>query len=97
MNKKIPNHSYCLFKRDYGGSRNGKIVLVESANIQDADFGAGYTVKEYHSKKNIENNQWSHQEIILKPLSYHPNYKDIHLSNDELVNLKVIGIFECIL
>jgi DUF2075 family protein len=97
MNKKIPNGSYCLFKKDFGGSRNGKIVLVESANIQDADFGAGYTIKEYHSKKNIENDQWSHQEIILKPLSYDDNYKNINLRNDQLVNLKILGIFECVL
>jgi len=51
MNKKIPNGSYCLFKQDEGGSRNGKIVLAEHYSIQDADFGAGYTVKEYHSTK----------------------------------------------
>ncbi len=53
MNKIIPNGSYCLFKKDFGGSREGKVVLVKSTSIQDADFGAGYTVKQYHSKKNI--------------------------------------------
>lgn len=51
MNKIIPNGSYCLFKKDEGGSRNGKIVLVESTSINDFEFGSGYTVKEYQSIK----------------------------------------------
>lgn len=97
MNKIIPNGSYCLFKKDFGGSRNGKVVLVESMNIQDADFGAGYTVKEYHSTKNTKSDQWNHQSIVLKPLSYDSEYNDIELVADELENLKVIGIFECVL
>jgi DUF2075 family protein/SOS-response transcriptional repressor LexA len=97
MNKKIPNGSYCLFKKDTGGTRNGKIVLVQHTNIQDSDFGSGYTVKEYQSKKNIENESWNHESIILKPLSYNLEYSDIELSQDELINLNVIGIFECVL
>ena len=97
MNKVIPNGSICLFRKDNGGSRNGKIVLVERGNIQDPDSGSSYTVKEYWSKKNIEDGQWNHQSIILKPLSYSPDYDDIVLTKDELMNLKVIGIFECVL
>lgn len=93
MNKKIPNGSYCLFKQDEGGSRNGKIVLAEHYAIQDSDFGAGYTVKEYHSKKNIENEQWSHQYIILKPLSTSKDFKDIILTQEETIELKIIGVF----
>jgi hypothetical protein len=51
MNKVIPNGSICLFRKYTGGTRNGKIVLVQHTSIQDYDFGSGYTVKEYHSKK----------------------------------------------
>lgn len=97
MNKKIPNGSYCLFKKDPGGSREGKIVLVEHYSIQDSDFGAGYTVKEYSSKKNIEDELWSHQSIVLKPLSNDTSFNDIILEEDELSSLKVIGVFECVL
>ncbi len=97
MNKKISNGSYCLFKKDSGGTREGEIVLVEHYSIQDADFGAGYTVKEYRSKKNNEEELWSHQSITLRPLSYDSIYTDIELSNDNLDNLKVIGIFKCVL
>lgn len=93
MNKKIPNGAYCLFKQDEGGSRNGKIVLVESTSIKDSEFGSGYTVKEYHSVKNISDEGWKHESIRLKPLSNSDSYEDIVLSEDDLFNFKVVGIF----
>jgi len=80
MNKIIPNGSYCLFKQDEGGSRNGKIVLVQSTNINDSEFGSGYTVKEYHSKKVVETEEWVHESITLKPLSNNSDYAEIELS-----------------
>jgi DUF2075 family protein len=97
MNKKIPNGSYCLFKRDEGGSRNGKIVLVESTNINDAEFGSGYTVKEYHSTKSISEEEWSHESITLKPLSNRDDYSEIVLRDDDINDFRVVGIFECVL
>lgn len=94
MNKRIPNGSFCLFKPYTGGSRNGKIVLVKSTNIQDTDFGSGYTVKEYESEKNISDSEWSHNSIILKPLSTNKEYSNIVLTEDELVDFRVVGIFD---
>ncbi len=97
MNRVIPNGSICLFRRYSGGSRNGKIVLVESSSLQDPDFGSRYTVKEYHSKKNTDNESWHHTLITLKPLSYDAKYADIVIGEDELIDLKVIGVFEAVL
>ena len=97
MNKVIPNGSLCLFRRDGGGSRNGKIVLVRHSNIQDSDFGSGYTIKEYTSRKNATDGQWYHESIVLKPLSYDQAHQDIILTEDELADLEVVGIFECVL
>ena len=94
MNKRIPNGSYCLFKQDEGGSRNGKILLVESTSINDSEFGSGYTVKEYHSVKAVSNEGWKHESIRLKPLSNLEAYEDIVLSEDDLLNFKVVGIFD---
>ena len=96
MNKKIPDGSFCLFKKDTGGSREGKIVLVEHRNIQDSEFGAGYTVKLYHSEKVLGQDNWSHSFISLKPKSSNPEYSDIILQPNESIELKVIGIFECV-
>jgi len=94
MNKRIPNGSYCLFKQDEGGSRNGKIVLVESTDIKDSDFGSGYTVKEYQSVKNLSDDEWRHESIVLKPMSTMEEYSDIVLTEDDLRNFRVVGIFE---
>ena len=97
MNKVIPNGSYCLFQKDTGGSREGKIVLVESTYIQDADFGSGYTVKEYHSKKNSSAENWLHESITLKPLSFELEYENLELDSDNLVDFRVKGIFISVL
>jgi hypothetical protein len=94
MNKIIPNGSYCLFKQDEGGSRNGKIVLVESTSINDSEFGSGYTVKEYHSVKTVSDEGWKHVSIRLKPLSNLETYEEIVLSEEDLLNFKVVGIFD---
>ena len=94
MNKIIPNGSYCLFRQDQGGTRNGKTVLVESIYVQDSDFGSGYTVKEYHSEKKIDEEGWKHDSITLKPLSTDDQYENIHLTGDELNSFKVVGIFD---
>ena len=97
MNKKIPNGSYCLFSKDEGGSRNGKIVLVELYDKQDSESGSRYTIKEYNSTKVIDENEWSHQSITLKPLSDDSKYEPIELSGDEINGLGVVGIFVCVL
>lgn len=98
MNKLIPNGAVCLFRRYTGGTREGKVVLVSHTSIQDADFGAGYTVKIYHSEKIFyPDGTWKHHRIILKPSSMDKSYKDIVLEGDELSSLQVIGIFEQVL
>jgi len=97
MNKIIPNDSICLFKKYLGGSRNGRIVLAQSTDIQDIDFGSGYTVKEYQSTKAINNNSWSHESITLKPQSLDKSYEPIVLSEEGVVDFKIIGIFEMVL
>ncbi|MET0636664.1 MAG: DUF3427 domain-containing protein [Chitinophagaceae bacterium] len=98
MNRVIPNGSLCIFEKDQGGSREGKIVLVASQSIQDSDFGAGYTVKNYHSEKRaVEGELWEHSRIVLSPKSDKSAYRPIVLEDDELQAFKVIGIFKSVL
>jgi uncharacterized protein len=93
MNKQIPNGAYCLFKEDDGGTRDGQIVLVESKNFRDAEFGAGYTLKMYESKKIYFDGQWQHESIVLKPMSTDDDYQDIVLTEDNFTDFKVVGVF----
>lgn len=91
MNKKIENGSWCLFNRNPIGSREGKIILAELYDIQDSEFGAGYTIKSYHSEKHISEDSWSHKSIVLKPQSYDPSFENIILSGDDIKRLKIVG------
>ena len=93
MNKIIPNNAWCLFKKDLVGSRQGKIVLAHAGNIQDADFGRGYTVKVYESEKVITDENWSHSSIVLKPQSYNTDFQNLILNEDDLNDFKIEGIF----
>lgn len=97
MNKIIPNGSICLFKKYRGGSRNGRIVLAQSTEIQDNDFGSGYTVKEYSSSKSYNEDSWSHQSIVLKPQSIDTSFEEIVISEEAIEDFNVVGIFEMVL
>lgn len=50
MEPLIKDGSWCVFRKEKGGTRNGKVVLVESRHISDPDEGRRYTVKVYHSE-----------------------------------------------
>lgn len=93
MNRIIPHGSVCLFRKDPGGSRSGKIVLVEHTDFSDADTGSCYTVKEYHSTKAQKGGEWRHESICLKPVSNDPAYQKLVLSEDQIDRFRVIGIF----
>ncbi len=93
MNKIIPNGSVCLFRKYSGGSRNGQIVLVQHYDIQESEFGSGYIVKEYHSKKITTDEGWEHDTITLRPLSTDQGFENIILKQNQLNALKVIGTF----
>jgi SOS-response transcriptional repressor LexA len=93
MNKVIPNGSWCLFKKNPAGTRNGKIVLVHHGNIQEADFGKSLTIKRYESQKVVNEEGWLHNSITLKPESDNPKFENIILKDDELIDLKVVGEF----
>ncbi|MCQ9617984.1 hypothetical protein L1889_15985 [Paenalcaligenes niemegkensis] len=97
MNKIIPDGATCLFRLNPGGSRNGKIVLVECADIQDGDEGSRYTVKEYESIKVDTEDGWHHQQIRLKPRSTNPNLITLELSNEDEHRYRVIGEFVCVI
>jgi type I restriction enzyme R subunit len=51
MEPTIPDGSYCIFRFERGGSRNGKVVLVESRKVSDTETNQKYTVKRYRSEK----------------------------------------------
>lgn len=94
MNRVIQNGAYCLFRKDLGGTRKGKIVLVGHRDIQDVDTGGSFTVKYYESEKvEVDYEGWEHERIILKASSYDSSYEDIVLSGDQVGDFQVYGVF----
>ena len=89
--------NFCLFKPDYGGSRNGNIVLVENIDIQDTDFNSAFTIKTYTSVKETKEEGWQHNSILLRPNSFDSSYKDIIVNEENGSGMRVVGEFVCII
>lgn len=93
MNKVIPNGSTCIFKKYTGGTRNGKIVLVEHFNLQDTEFNSAFTIKTYSSEKIINKNGWHHTSIVLRPNSFDKKFQNIIITEENGIEMRVIGEF----
>jgi DUF2075 family protein len=97
MNRRIPNGSWCLFREVASGTRQGKVVLVQSRDIHDPDGGGQYTVKIYQSEKSaVGEDSWTHTRICLEPDSSDSSFQSLLLDADACADLKVIGEFVAI-
>lgn len=98
MNKRIPNGSWCLFKANPVGSRNGKIVLAQHRDIRDPDTGARYTIKRYESAK-VEDDagQWQHSRIWLRPETTEFGYKTLEFDESMAGDLVVLAEFVAVI
>lgn len=97
MNRVIPNGSVCLFKTYTGGSRNGKILLIENRDRQDPDFISAFTIKTYSSEKIITEENREHTSIVLRPNSNESSYQNIIITDENSAEMRVVGEFVKIL
>lgn len=92
MEPTIPDGSYCIFRFERGGSRNGSVVIVESRLVSDPETKQGFTIKRYHSEKeDLGGGQWRHKRITLSPDN--KDFKEIVLENANAGEFKVVGEF----
>ena len=93
MNRRIPSGSWCLFRANPAGSREGKVVLVQHRSIADPETGGRFTVKVYSSLKSEDREGgWRHRKIVLKPDTDQPGYEPIVLElNEEQDEVQVIA------
>lgn len=92
MNRRIPNGAYCLFRTPVAGSRDGRVVLVQDAQITDPDHGGRFTVKIYRSvKEPAEGGGWRHAEIRLEPETTAAGYQPIILRGVSEDSIQVIA------
>ena len=92
MSPKIQDGDVCVFEWYKGGTRNGEIVLTQT-NAIDADYGAEYTIKQYHSETIQTEEGWHHSKVELIPLN--KNYGVIELKDD--VEYRTVGVLRCVL
>lgn len=98
MNRRIPNGSWCLFRANPVGTRQGKIVLVQHRDIHDSDTGAQFTVKRYYSEKiPSSDSEWQHQRITLAPDTTAHGYEPIILEGHQVDDFKVLAEFVAVL
>ena len=97
MNQRIPNGSWCLFKANPAGSREGKIVLVQHREIQDPAYAGSFTIKSYYSEKVATDEGWQQQKIVLQPRSINPEFSDLVFNSDTLQDLQIVGEFVAVL
>ena len=96
MEPSISDGSYCIFRFERGGSRNGLVVLVESRLVTDPETSQKFTIKRYKSEKEkLSDGQWMHKKIILSPDN--KEYDDIVLENVSEGDFKVVAEFIAIL
>ena len=96
METTILDGSWCLFRLERGGSRNGKIVLVESRLVSDPETHQRYTVKRYYSEKEyFKDSTWKHKKITLSPDN--KEFKDIVLINVSGDDFHVVAEFIAVL
>ena len=92
MEPHISDGAYCLFTFNTAGSRQGRIVLAQKADISDQDTGASFTIKTYRSTKKVDpDSGWQHESITLEPSN--KEYDDITIPADEADDFRVVAFF----
>jgi len=90
MEPTILDGSYCVFRFDKGGTRNGLVVIVESHSISDPETSRQFTIKRYKSEKEyFPDGTWRHKKIILSPDNN--DFKDIILEDIPAVEFRVVA------
>lgn len=92
MEPTIKNGSWCIFRFERGGSRNGLIVLVESQLVTDPETQQSFTIKRYKSEKEyFSGGEWRHKKIILSPDN--KTFENIILKNISGDDFRIVAEF----
>lgn len=88
MEPRIPDGSFCLFRMNPQGSREGKLVLAQQFGASQS--GGAFSIKKYHSEKapqrpagedDFGDTEWRHSRVRL--ISLNPLYPSWDLAEDE--------------
>jgi len=92
MNRHIPNQSWCLFRWNPVGTRQGKAVVAQHRSISDPETGGTYTIKKYRSEKVMHSDgSWRHKLIVLSPDSDHTGFNELRFGPSDAQSVKIIA------
>lgn len=96
MNRRIPNGAWCVWRRNSMGPFDGKVVLAQTRDAQDAM--GGYTVKVYQSER-VEDAHGTVRQVsvTLKPDSSDPTFQPRSFTDLDGGSLKVVAWLEEVL
>jgi len=94
MNRRIPDGSWCLFRANPQGTRQGKVVVAQHRSISDPELGGKYTVKVYSSEKvAAAEGGWRHTIVKLSPDSDDPRFAPIVIRPEEEGEVAIVAEF----
>ena len=91
MHPTIPDGSLCVFRASVGGTRQGRVLLVQKRDLTDPETGGSYTVKRYRSSKAQTEEGWTHESIELIPDN--KEFPTLRFLADDDAELRVIAEF----
>lgn len=62
-------------------------------DIQDQDFNSAFTIKTYSSEKEISEEGWKHNLIVLRPNSFDASFKNIIINEENGNEMRIVGEF----
>lgn len=80
MEPTIPDGSICLFKKYSGGTRQGKIMLVQARGLQDPENGFKFVIKRYNRLTKVGESE-SREKVTIELVSDNPRFNPIVLRN----------------
>jgi type III restriction enzyme len=96
MEPRMFDGDFCVFRAKPGGSRQGKIVLVQYRGPADPETGGSFTVKRYSSEKaSAGDGEWRHSRITLSPLN--PAFQPIVLTPEADGEVQVVAEWVAVL
>lgn len=86
MSPKIKDGDLCLFRKYNGGSRQGKIFLIQARSLNDSETGEGFVIKKY-MRQTLPRTTEDDQPSVIHLISENPKFSPIilyGLSDDEV-------------
>lgn len=92
MEPTISSGALCLLRRYSGGSRNGKILLVQARGMVDPESGGSFVIKRYQRITPVGEDE-DRKNVIVHLLSDNPNYPPIVLKKLQEEEISTPAVF----